>query len=123
VNLAELLKFHQQHGKQCTVTAVRPPARFGGMNINENRVQWFAEKPQTGEGWINGGFFVIEPCALDTIPDDTFSWEGIPMETLVRKGELAAYEHPGFWQCMDTLRDMRLLEGMWAEGCAPWKVW
>jgi glucose-1-phosphate cytidylyltransferase len=123
VNINELLSYHKAHNKLVTVTAVRPPARFGGMQLNQGFVEYFAEKPQTGEGWINGGFFVIEPKALDLIPDDSSPWEGIPMDELVKSGQLAAYEHPSFWQCMDTLRDMRLLESMWAEGNAPWKVW
>jgi glucose-1-phosphate cytidylyltransferase len=123
INLCDLLKFHQNHGKLVTVTAVRPPARFGGMDINGPLVERFAEKPQTGDGWINGGFFIIEPEALNYIPDDASSWEGNPMEALVKQGQLAAYEHYNFWQCMDTLRDMRLLDTMWAEGNAPWKVW
>ncbi len=123
INVPELIDFHHQHGKLVTVTAVRPPARFGGMKLDGELVSYFAEKPQTGEGWINGGFFVIEPQALDYIADDFTPWEGIPMETLVRQGQLVAYQHAGFWQCMDTLRDMRLLDSMWSEGHAPWKVW
>lgn len=124
INIRDLLAYHQKHGKKVTMTAVRPPARFGGIDFDGgNQVTRFAEKPQTGEGWINGGFFVIDPSALDYIAGDFSSWEGIPMETLVKEGQLIAYRHSGFWQCMDTLRDMRLLESLWAEGSAPWKVW
>lgn len=122
VNLAELVEFHRSHGKLATVTAVRPPARFGELEFDGDRVKRFAEKPQIGEGWINGGFFVLEPGVLDVIPGDVH-WEREPLERLAEAGELMAYRHERFWQCMDTLRDKRLLESLWADGPAPWKVW
>jgi len=123
VNVADILAFHRQHGKLATVTAVRPPARFGELKFNGVLVESFREKPQVGEGWINGGFFVLEPQVLDYIEGDSIAWEREPMERLAREGQLAAYRHDGFWQCMDTLRDVLLLEGLWAEGEAPWKIW
>lgn len=122
VDLDELLAFHRAHGKLATVTAVRPPARFGELELEGDRIKRFAEKPQIGEGWINGGFFVLEPGALDVIPGDVH-WEREPLERLAEAGELMAYKHESFWQCMDTLRDKRFLESLWANGPAPWKVW
>ncbi|GMR22238.1 MAG: glucose-1-phosphate cytidylyltransferase [Acidobacteriota bacterium] len=122
IDLGELLAFHRAHGKLATVTAVRPPARFGELEFDGDRVKRFSEKPQIGEGWINGGFFVLEPGALDVIPGDVH-WEREPLERLAEAGELMAYRHESFWQCMDTLRDKRLLESLWANGPAPWKVW
>ncbi|HEY3345337.1 MAG TPA: glucose-1-phosphate cytidylyltransferase [Anaerolineaceae bacterium] len=122
VNIHELVDFHKRHGKLATVTAVRPPARFGGLDFDGDLVSWFAEKPQVGEGWINGGFFVLEPEVLDYIECDQ-SWEGHPMMKLAEEGELVAYRHSDFWQCMDTLRDVRLLETLWNEQRAPWRVW
>jgi glucose-1-phosphate cytidylyltransferase len=123
VDISALVKFHIQHGKMATTTAVRPPARFGGLVFDGNRIVEFTEKPQIGEGWINGGFFVLEPDALEYIADDRTSWEREPMERLAIDGQLMAYRHEKFWQCMDTLRDLRLLEGLWTGGNAPWKVW
>jgi len=123
VNLHELLKFHRAHGRLATVTAVRPPARFGRLDMVGDQVVDFAEKPQLSEGWINGAFFVLEPAAFDYIEGDATQWEKEPLERLANDGELMAYKHGGFWQCMDTLRDKRLLEGMWATGDAPWKIW
>lgn len=123
VNLKSLLAFHLKHGKPATVTAVRPPARFGGLVILENKVLEFSEKPQTGEGWINGGFFVFEPDVLDYIEDDQTILEREPLEKLAAQGQLMAFHHEGFWQPMDTLREKSLLESLWAEGKAPWKVW
>ncbi len=123
VNIAELLKFHRAHGKLATVTAVRPPARFGCMMFDGERVTEFSEKPQTSEGWINGAFFVLEPGIFDYIEGDPTAWEREPMEQLARDGQLMAFRHAGFWQCMDTLRDRRLLESLWSSGNAPWKVW
>ena len=111
------------HGKLATTTAVRPPARFGGLVFDGDRIAEFTEKPQIGEGWINGGFFVLEPDVLEYIADDQTSWEREPMERLAAEGQLMAYRHEDFWQCMDTLRDLRLLEGLWTGGKAPWKVW
>jgi glucose-1-phosphate cytidylyltransferase len=120
VDLDQLLEFHRSHGKLATVTAVRPPARFGCMTFNGQRVTEFSEKPQTSEGWINGAFFVLEPGIFDYIEGDHTPWEKEPMEKLARDGQLMAYRHTGFWQCMDTLRDKRLLEDLWASGNAPW---
>ncbi len=122
VDVKALLAFHRSHGKLATLTAVRPPARFGELKFDGDRVTRFSEKPQVGEGWINGGFFVLEPGALDYIPGDVH-WEREPLENLARDGQLMAYRHEKFWQCMDTLRDKRLLESLWASGQAPWKVW
>jgi glucose-1-phosphate cytidylyltransferase len=123
VDLQVLLNFHRRHGKLATVTAVRPPARFGGLVFDGDRVVQFTEKPQIGEGWINGGFFVLEPAVLEYIKGDETHWELEPLERLVAEGQLMAYRHDDFWQCMDTQRDMRLLEGLWSTGNAPWKVW
>ena len=123
VDIAKVLDFHRCHGKLATMTAVRPPARFGVLEFDGDLVTRFEEKPQIGEGWINGGFFVLEPAVLDYIdgPETKFEYE--PLERLARDGQLAAYRHDGFWQCMDTLRDVRLLESLWASGQVPWKVW
>jgi len=123
VDLRRLVEFHKRHGKLATVTAVRPPARFGGMTFDGDLVKEFTEKPQIGEGWINGGFFVLEPGVLDYIAGDQTVFEREPLENLARDRQLAAYRHDGFWQCMDTLRDKRLLESLWETGQAPWKVW
>jgi glucose-1-phosphate cytidylyltransferase len=123
VDLDALVAFHRRHGRLATVTAVRPPARFGGLTFDGDRVVRFVEKPSLGEGWINGGFFVLEPGVLDYIAGDATPFEGEPLERLAADGELMAYRHQGFWQCMDTLRDVRLLESLWQSGEAPWKVW
>lgn len=123
VDLNKLLAFHKAHGKILTVTAVRPPARFGAMELAGDRVVEFTEKPQLGEGWINGAFFVCEPALFDYIHGDDTQFERAPMERLAREGQLMAYKHDGFWQCMDTLRDKVLLEKLWEEGHAPWKTW
>jgi glucose-1-phosphate cytidylyltransferase len=124
VDIRRLIAFHRAHGKAATVTATRPPARFGGLSFNENRVTTFIEKPQIGEGWINGGFFVLEPRVLEYLGDsDDMVFERQPLERLAAEGELAAYPHNDFWQCMDTVRDVRLLEELWASGTAPWKTW
>jgi len=127
VNLADLLAFHRRHGKLATVTAVHPPARFGELVLPDDpadpQVLDFTEKPQVRAGWINGGFFVLEPTVLDFIDGDDASWQAEPMERLARQGQLVAYRHEGFWQCMDTLRDVHLLQGLWSAGRAPWKVW
>lgn len=122
-NLRKLLRFHQAHGRLATVTAVRPPSRFGGLSFNGNLVTEFTEKPQIGEGWINGGFFVLEPGVLDYIESDDTFFEREPLERLAKDGELVAHRHEGFWQCMDTRRDLQLLEQLWASGNALWKVW
>ena len=123
VNLTDLLAFHRAHGKLATVTAVRPPARFGGLVFDGDRVTEFSEKSQIGEGWINGGYFVLEPAVLDYIAGDDTPWEREPLERLTAEGELMVYRHDGFWQCMDTPRDVRLLESLWTSGTAPWRVW
>jgi glucose-1-phosphate cytidylyltransferase len=123
VNLHELLKFHRAHGKLATLTAVRPPARFGHMVFKGDQVTEFLEKPQTMEGWINGAFFVCEPGVFDYIDGDETQWEKEPMERLAADGQLMAFRHSSFWQCMDTLRDKKLLEELWQKGDAPWKVW
>jgi glucose-1-phosphate cytidylyltransferase len=123
VDLRALLAFHRAHGKLATVTAVRPPARFGGIVFEGDQVRDFIEKPQTTEGWINGGFFVFEPGVLDYLEDDATVLERAPLERLARDGQLMAWRHDGFWQPMDTLREKQLLENLWASGEAPWKVW
>ena len=123
VDLDRLLEFHRSHGKLATVTAVRPPARFGRLEIEGNQVLVFSEKPQLGEGWINGAFFVLEPGVFDYIDGDMTQWERDPLERLAADGQLMAYLHDLFWQCMDTLRDKRLLEALWDSGKAPWKIW
>jgi glucose-1-phosphate cytidylyltransferase len=120
---ADVLAFHRKHGKPATVTVVRPPARFGGLLFDGGLVRDFTEKPQAGEGWINGGFFVMEPGVLDYIQGDETYLEREPLERLAKDGQLAAFRHDGFWQCMDTLRDLKLLESLWESGRAPWKVW
>ena len=120
VDIDALLEFHREHGKLATVTAVRPPARFGDLAISDERVEKFQEKPQAGEGWINGGFFVFEPGVFDFIADDMTILEKAPLEQLARAGELMAYRHSGYWQSMDTLRDKHALEEQWATGNAPW---
>lgn len=123
VPLDKLLAFHKQHGKLGTVTAVRPPARFGGLVFEGDMIKEFIEKPQIGEGWINGGFLVFEPGIFDYLTDDTASLEVMLLERLARDGQLAAYRHEGFWQCMDTLRELRLLQNLWDQGRAPWRTW
>jgi glucose-1-phosphate cytidylyltransferase len=123
INVAELLEFHKQHGRIATLSAVRPPARFGTMQFDGDRVVNFKEKPQTQEGWINGGFFVFEPAVFDYLHGDNTVLEADPLERLAEDGELMAYRHFGFWQCMDTLRDRSRLESLWESGEAPWKVW
>ena len=123
VDIRELVRFHREHGRLATVTAVRPPARFGGLSLDGDRVSAFTEKPQTSEGWINGGFFVFEPGVLSYIGGDDTTLEREPLERIAEEGQLMAFRHTGFWQPMDTLREKELLEGMWASGRAPWKVW
>jgi len=123
VDVQAVLAFHRSHNRLATVTATRPPARFGALHIEEGQVKYFEEKPIGDGGWINGGFFVLKPAALDFIPDDATPWETIPMQRLAATGELMAYKHYGFWQPMDTLRDMNYLEELWESGKAPWKVW
>jgi glucose-1-phosphate cytidylyltransferase len=122
IDLHHLLDFHRSHGKLATLTAVRPPARFGHLELDGNVVSEFSEKPQVGEGWINGAFFVLEPDVFEYIDGDATQWEREPLERLARDGQLMAYKHESFWQCMDTLRDKKLLEELWQNG-APWKTW
>ena len=123
VDLSELLAFHRAHGKLATVTAVRPPARFGELLMDGDHVTSFQEKPQAGEGWINGGFFVLEPKVLDYIGSSPSIFEREPLESLASDGQLVAFRHPGFWQCMDTQRDLRTLEDLWGTDHAPWRKW
>ena len=123
VNLQALVEFHRSHGKLATVTAVRPPARFGGLALEGDAVLRFSEKPQAGDGWINGGFFVLDRRVLDFIDGDSTLWEREPLERLAQQGQLRAFRHEGFWQPMDTIRERNLLEELWASGRAPWKVW
>jgi len=123
VNLDDLLAFHRSHGKLATLTAVRPPARFGHLEFDGDRVAQFDEKPQTSEGWINGAFFVLEPGIFDYIAGDDTQWEKEPLERLAADGQLMAYRHESFWQCMDTIRDKKLLEKLWREANPPWKTW
>ena len=123
VNIANLIKFHRSHGKLATVTAVHPPARYGELLIREDLTCGFSEKPQTHEGWINGGFLVFEPAVLDYLSGDESVLEIEALERLANEGQLVAYKHGDFWQCMDTLRDRRQLESAWESGAPPWKVW
>ena len=124
INIDKLLKFHKEHNKKATVTAVKPPSRFGALEINQNNlVSKFKEKPVGEEAWINGGFFVLEPKALADISGDQSVWEREPLEKLSNSLEIAAYKHNGFWQPMDTLRDLQLLNDLWNSNSAPWKVW
>ena len=123
INLHDLLTFHRAHGKLATLTAVRPPARYGHMVFDNNQVMEFTEKPQTVEGWINGAFFVLEPGVFDYIEGDPTQWEKEPLENLAKDGQLMAYRHESFWQCMDTLREKHILETLWQSGNPPWKVW
>lgn len=123
VDLNALIKFHRSHGKLATMTAVRPPARYGYLEFDEDVVAKFSEKPQTAEGWINGAFFVLEPEVFDYINGDDTGWEREPMERLASERQLMAYRHTSFWQCMDTLREKYLLEELWKRGNPPWKTW
>jgi len=123
VNLHNLLEFHRSHGKLATMTAVRPTARYGHLDLDGSRVLIFSEKPQAEEGWINGAFFVLEPEVYDYIDGDETVWEREPLERLARDGELMAYKHTSFWQCMDTLREKHLLEKLWQSENPPWKIW
>ena len=120
VDLPKLVKFHQENQRVATVTAVRPPARFGSLHFDGDRVTHFNEKPDSGEGWINGGFFVLEPEIFRYVGDESMPFERQPMEDLVKDGQLSAYRHEGFWQCVDNPRELRLLEDLWESGTAPW---
>ena len=123
IDISAVVAFHRRHGKLATVTTARPPARFGGVVFDGNQVAKFTEKPQTGEGWVNGGFFVLEPAVLEYIDGDETIWERGPLDRFAADGQLMAYRHEGFWQPMDTLREKRLLEELWETGRAPWRVW
>jgi glucose-1-phosphate cytidylyltransferase len=123
VDLSKLLAFHRSHGKLATLTAVRPPARYGHLDFDGDRIAEFNEKPQIGEGWINGAFFVLEPEVFNYIENDQTQWEKEPLERLAAEGQLMAYRHDGFWQCMDTLREKHILNTLWESGKAPWKIW
>lgn len=123
IDLQRLLKFHRSHGKLATVTAVRPASRFGSLVFDDDRVVEFQEKPQTQAGWINGGFFVLEPGVIDYIRGDSMPWESEPLARLAADGQLMAFKHEGFWQPMDTLREKTLMQSLWDSGKAPWKVW
>lgn len=123
VDIKGLIEYHRSHGRLATITAVRPPSRFGGLVLDGDHVAEFVEKPQIGEGWINGGFMVLDRTVLDRIAGDDTSLEADVLETLAEDGQLMAYQHEGFWQCMDTLRDTRLLRSLWETGAAPWQTW
>lgn len=123
VDLEALLAFHRSHGRIATLTAVRPPARYGHIVTDGDKIVEFSEKPQIGEGWINGAFFVLEPAVFDYIEGDDTQFEREPLEQLAKDGELMAYHHHGFWQCMDTVREKHILEELWRGGSAPWKIW
>jgi glucose-1-phosphate cytidylyltransferase len=122
LDVGALVAFHACHGRLATVTAVRPPARFGRLRLEGDQVTTFMEKPEEGGDWINGGFFVLQPRALDYVDGDETIWERDPVERLARDGELMAYRHCGFWSCMDTLKEKTMLEEIWASGRAPWAV-
>ena len=123
VDIGKLIEFHRSRGSLATVTSVQPPGRFGSLVIENNSVSGFVEKPQGDGGWINGGFFILSPKVIDYIDDDSTVWERGPLERLAREGELSAYKHTGFWHPMDTLRDKLILEQLWTDGNASWKMW
>jgi glucose-1-phosphate cytidylyltransferase len=123
VNISDLINFHKKQKKLATVTAVQPPGRYGALDIQNHQVSQFIEKPKGAGGWINGGFFVLSPKCINYIDNDQSSWEDKPLITIAKEGELAAYQHFGFWQPMDTLREKNLLEDLWLTGKAPWKTW
>ncbi|MEN9580694.1 MAG: hypothetical protein RJA70_3703 [Pseudomonadota bacterium] len=123
IDLDKLLAFHRAHGKLVTLTAVHPVARFGHLELDGDQVAEFSEKPQTNQGWINGAFFVCEPGVFDYIEGDDTAWDYKPMATMAKDGQVMAYKHEGFWQCMDTLREKKMLNDMWERGTAPWKLW
>ena len=121
INIKQAIKFHKDHGKIATITAVRPPLSFGELKISRNKVKSFKEKPQVGQGWVNGGFFIFNNEVLNFIKDDQTMLEREPLEKLTKTGQLMAFEHKGFWQCMDTMRDKMLLNRLWNEGKVLWK--
>lgn len=124
VNISKLINFHEEHKRMATITAVKPPGRYGALVLNEyNKVTTFQEKPDGDGSWINGGFFVLDPKVIDLIEDDYSNWEDRPLNILTKKNELFAYKHEGFWHPMDTLRDMNYLENLWNQINTPWKVW
>jgi glucose-1-phosphate cytidylyltransferase len=123
IDVKNLLAYHKSHGKLATVTTVRSPARFGRISFDGNQITEFYEKPEAGEGWINGGYFVLSPKVIDYIDDDDTVWERTPIERLAREGELMGYRHYGFWSCMDTMKERNILEETWNSGKAPWKIW
>lgn len=125
VNIRKSIQYHEEQGALATMTAIKPPGRFGAFTLrpHDRRIENFVEKPQGDGAWINGGFFVLDPKVIDYIPSDDEPWERLPLQTLAREGELAAFRHPDFWQPMDTLRDKMVLEDLWCSGAAPWKVW
>ena len=124
INISDLIKFHLKHGKLATVTATRPPGRYGAIKFGINDlVDSFQEKPDGDGSWINGGFFVLNPDVIEYIKDDKTSWEAEPLNILAEKDELCAYKHNGFWQPMDTLREKKILNNLWDNGKAPWKKW
>jgi glucose-1-phosphate cytidylyltransferase len=123
VDINASIRFHRSHGKKATLTAIRPEGRFGALEMTDNRIDSFREKDQQDVGWINAGFFVLEPSVFDYIQDDQTVFERQPLERLAKERELMAYKHSGFWQCMDTQRDKQKLERLWDTGAAPWKKW
>lgn len=123
IDIARSVDFHRAQGTLATVTAVRPPSRFGALVVADERVTHFSEKPEGGDSWINGGFFVLSPRVMDYIADDQTVWEQEPLERLAAEGQLSSYQHDGFWQSMDTLRDRNTLDQLWATGTAPWMIW
>ena len=123
IDIGALIAFHSDHGKLATVTAVRPPGRFGALMLDDGNVSEFLEKPLGDGGWINGGFFVLSPKVLDYVAGDTTAWEGEPLTKLAKEGQLQAYEHGRFWQAMDTVRDKHKLEELWDSGVPPWRLW
>ena len=123
IYFSALLEFHKAHGKLATVTTVRSPARFGRIAFKDEQITEFYEKPQSAEGWINGGFFVLNSKVIDYIENDETIWERSPIENLARNGQLMGYRHYGFWSCMDTLKEKKILDELWTSGEAPWKMW
>ena len=123
IDIASLLDFHRSHGKLATLSAVRPPARYGHLELSGDTITSFTEKPQIGEGWINGAFFVLEPEVMEYVTSDEMMFEQDPLVRLAQDGQLMAYRHEGFWQCMDTMREKQILNDLWNSGAAPWKIW